>query len=57
MRIVIQRVTKGSVEVDGKEVGSTGPGLVCYVGINRDDTAEDMEHMFANPCCFSESLD
>lgn len=47
MRIVIQRVTKSSVEVDGKEVGSTmGPGLVCYVGINRDDTAEDMEHMF-----------
>ena len=47
MRIVIQRVTSGRVEVEGKEVGTTGgPGLVCYVGINRDDTQDDLEHMF-----------
>ena len=47
MRIVIHRVKSGRVVVDGKEVGTTGgPGLVCYVGINRDDKPEDLEHMF-----------
>ena len=46
MRIVIQRVKSGAVTVDGTAVGSIGSGLVCYVGISRDDTPDDLEHMF-----------
>lgn len=37
MRIVVQRVTKASVSVDGKVVGHIGPGLVVLLGVARDD--------------------
>lgn len=41
MRIVVQRVTRGSVTVDGEMVAAIGPGLVVLLGVGRDDTAED----------------
>ena len=44
MKIVVQRVTSGKVTVEGEVVGSIGRGLVCYVGINREDTPEDAEY-------------
>jgi D-tyrosyl-tRNA(Tyr) deacylase len=37
MRIVVQKVTKASVSVDGKVVGHIGPGLVVLLGVARDD--------------------
>ena len=37
MRIVVQRVTKASVSVDGKVVGHIGPGLAVLLGVARDD--------------------
>lgn len=37
MRIVVQRVTKASVSVDGKVVGHIGPGLLVLLGVARDD--------------------
>ncbi len=40
MRIVLQRVSRASVEVDGAVVGAIGPGLVALVGIGEGDTAE-----------------
>lgn len=40
MRIVLQRVTGASVEVDGAVVGAIGAGLVALVGIGEGDTAE-----------------
>lgn len=40
MRIVLQRVTRASVEVDGAVVGAIGAGLVALVGIGAGDTAE-----------------
>lgn len=46
MRVVLQRVKSGSVSVDGKIVGQIGKGLVCLVGIARDDTEDDAEF-----CC------
>ncbi|DAZ94650.1 TPA: hypothetical protein N0F65_000930 [Lagenidium giganteum] len=46
MRVVLQRVTSGSVTVEGSVVGQIGRGLVCLVGIGRDDTEEDAEF-----CC------
>lgn len=46
MRVVLQRVTSGSVRVEGEIVGQIGKGLVCLVGVGRQDTEEDAEF-----CC------
>jgi D-tyrosyl-tRNA(Tyr) deacylase len=43
MKVVLQRVTSGAVNVEGKVVGSIGKGILCLVGIGRDDTDEDAE--------------
>ncbi len=37
MRTVIQRVSRGSVTVDGKRVSEIGPGLVILVGVGKGD--------------------
>ncbi len=37
MRILIQRVTRAEVRVDGRVVGSIGTGLMALVGVGRDD--------------------
>jgi len=37
MRAVIQRVSEGSVRVDGRVVGSVGQGLVVLLGVARGD--------------------
>ena len=42
MRIVLQRVLRASVRVDGEEVGSIERGLVLLVGIGGDDGPLDM---------------
>ena len=42
MRIVIQRVSNGSVAVDGKVIGTIQKGLLVFVGIEDADTAEDV---------------
>lgn len=38
MRIVLQRVTRGSVLVEGRMVSEIGPGYVLLVGIGQEDT-------------------
>ena len=40
MRLVLQRATSASVEVDGGVVGSIGPGLVILAGVRDGDTPE-----------------
>lgn len=40
MRAVIQRVRRASVTVDGRVVGSIGPGLVILLGVTHDDGEE-----------------
>lgn len=42
MRIVIQRVTKASVTIDSKKVGSIKDGLLILLGIINEDTQEDI---------------
>ncbi|MEM7103452.1 MAG: D-aminoacyl-tRNA deacylase [Bacteroidota bacterium] len=43
MRVVIQRVSKGSVTIDGKVNASIGKGLVILLGIEPEDRQEDIE--------------
>ena len=45
MRAVIQRVTRGSVTIDGEVVGAIEHGLVVLLGIARDDTKEDDDYL------------
>jgi D-tyrosyl-tRNA(Tyr) deacylase len=40
VKIVVQRVTRASVEVDGAVTGSIGAGLLALVGVTHTDTAE-----------------
>jgi D-tyrosyl-tRNA(Tyr) deacylase len=37
MKIVIQRVTHASVEVEGESVGAIGPGLLVLFGVTHTD--------------------
>lgn len=43
MRVVIQRVTSASVEINGAIRGQIGCGLVILVGIEDSDSQEDVE--------------
>ena len=43
MRLVIQRVKNASVSVDGETVSSIGQGLLVLVGVENDDTENDMK--------------
>ena len=45
MRIVIQRVTRASVRVDGEVVGSIGQGLCLLVGFTHTDTTAHVDWM------------
>ncbi len=45
MRIVLQRVTRAHVEVDGETVGSIGAGLVILLGVTHRDTQEDADYL------------
>ena len=45
MRIVVQRVTRASVTVDGEVVGAIAPGLLVLLGIATDDTAEEVDRL------------
>ncbi len=50
MRVLLQRVTRAQVTVDGEVVGSIGPGTVALVGVGPDDTAE-IATTLANKSC------
>ncbi len=45
MRALIQRVTEASVEIDGLEVGRTGPGLLVFVGVATGDNEADARYL------------
>ena len=38
MRVLLQRVTRGAVAIDGKTVGQIDTGLVLFAGVGKDDT-------------------
>lgn len=43
MRAVIQRVSKGSVTVDGRLTGEIGQGLVILLGVGAGDTLSEVD--------------
>lgn len=43
MRIVVQRVSRASVEVEQQVRGSIGRGLLVFVGIEEADNREDVD--------------
>jgi len=45
MRAVIQRVKKGSVEIEKKEIGKIKEGLVILLGVSRNDVEKDAEYL------------
>ncbi len=42
MRAVVQRVSQGSVTVDGEIIGQIGVGFVVLLGVAADDTQDDV---------------
>jgi D-tyrosyl-tRNA(Tyr) deacylase len=45
MRVVLQRVTKASVNVQDRTVGSIRTGLVVFLGISKSDTTGDADYL------------
>lgn len=43
MKVIIQRVARASVTVDGKLISEIGQGLCVLVGICQSDTLKDVE--------------
>lgn len=45
MRVVLQRVTKAKVDIDGKTVGKIDKGIVVLVAVNDTDDLETFKYM------------
>lgn len=45
MRIVVQRVSRASVEIDGKKVAEIKAGLLVFLGVTHGDSHEQVEWM------------
>jgi D-tyrosyl-tRNA(Tyr) deacylase len=45
MRALVQRVSRASVAVDGREVAAIGPGLLVLVGVRTGDEAADADRL------------
>jgi D-tyrosyl-tRNA(Tyr) deacylase len=43
MRVVIQRVIKANVRINGKIYSSINAGLLIFLGVENEDTQEDIE--------------
>ena len=45
MIAVVQRVSSGSVEVDGEVIGRTSGGYVVLLGVGRADSSQEAEYL------------
>lgn len=45
MRVLLQRVTAGSVTVEGRVVGKIGPGLVLLLGVGQGDGEAQVDRL------------
>lgn len=43
MRALVQRVRRGAVTVNGKQIAEIGPGVVVFVGVTHSDTPAEAE--------------
>jgi len=52
MRVVLQRVSRAAVRVDGETVGSIGEGVLALVGVSRRDGPADATWVARRICEF-----
>src|ERR1035437_2824958 len=45
MKVLIQRVQRGSVSVEGRTIGAIGRGYVVFLGVKQGDTVEDAGYL------------
>lgn len=45
MRVLIQRVARASVTIEGERVAEIGKGFLVFVGVATDDTEEDVDYL------------
>jgi len=45
MRAVVQRVKEVSVQVDGAVVGAIGGGLLVLLGVDENDSEQDVRYI------------
>jgi len=58
MRVLVQRVSRAEVTVEGRVTGEIGPGLLLLVGIRQGDGDAELEwmvHKLANLRVFSDA--
>lgn len=45
MRAVLQRVREARVRVDAREIAQIGPGILVFLGVEKDDTPSDAVYL------------
>ncbi|MDR2834505.1 MAG: D-tyrosyl-tRNA(Tyr) deacylase [Streptococcaceae bacterium] len=45
MKVVIQRVSKAQVDIEGKTVGQIDKGFVVLLGIHESDTSKEVDYL------------
>ena len=50
MRLVVQRVKKAKVEVEGKTVGSINNGFLVLLGVTHTDTRKEADYLVKKLC-------
>jgi D-tyrosyl-tRNA(Tyr) deacylase len=45
VRALVQRVSRASVDADGRRVAEIGPGLLVLLGVTHDDTDADADRL------------
>ena len=50
MKLVIQRVSKAQVDVDGRTVGKIDKGFLVLIGVTHNDTEENADYLATKLC-------